>query len=111
MVKSARNYAPAHRSMANPNAAVFLLRVRHLHHLTQKQAAKRAGISVGMLSMLEHGKRRPSVVTAAMLIDVYKIPADAAGVLWDEALPGVGNDSPYKRRRNCARSCAGCETR
>jgi len=103
MVKSA-SYAPAHRSMANPNVAVFLLRVRQLHHLTQKQAARRAGISVGMLSMLEHGKRRPSVVVAERLIDVYKIPADAAGMVWDEALAGVGKDSPYKRAKQLRRS-------
>jgi hypothetical protein len=46
MVKSA-GYAPAHHSMASPNVAVFLLRVRELHHLSQKQAARRAGISGG----------------------------------------------------------------
>ncbi len=62
MVKSA-SYAPAHRSMANPSVAVFLLRVRMMQALTQQQAAKLSGISVRMLSMLENGKRRPSVVT------------------------------------------------
>jgi transcriptional regulator with XRE-family HTH domain len=103
MVKAA-SYEPAHRSMANPNVAEFLLRVRELHHLTQKQAAKRAGISVGMLSMLEHGRRRPSVVTAAMLIDVYRIPPDAQALLMDEALPGVGKDSPYKRAKEVSRA-------
>jgi hypothetical protein len=38
MVKSA-GYVPAHRSMANPNVAVFLLRVRQLHHLSRTGSA------------------------------------------------------------------------
>jgi transcriptional regulator with XRE-family HTH domain len=92
-------YAPAHRSMANPNVAVFLLRVRKMHGLSQARAAKLAGISVGMLSMLEHGKRRPSIVVAEQLAEAYRIPLDARSMLMAEALPGVGKDSPYKHAK------------
>lgn len=49
--------------------------------------------------MLEHGKRRPSIVTAEQLADAYKIPADARSMLMAEALEGVGKDSPYKRQK------------
>jgi transcriptional regulator with XRE-family HTH domain len=82
----------AHRSMSNPGVAEFLAKVRKLHGLTQAEAARRARISVGMLSMLENGKRRPSVVVATSLANVYGIPDVARGLLMDEALPGVGKD-------------------
>lgn len=82
----------AARAMLNPNVAVFLARVRQLHGLTIEQAAGLAGISTGMLSMLEHGKRRPSVVVAERLIAAYKIPDSACGLLMGEAIPGVGKD-------------------
>jgi transcriptional regulator with XRE-family HTH domain len=82
----------AARAMLNPNVAVFLAKVRELHGLTLDQAAGLAGISTGMLSMLEHGKRRPSVVVALRLAEAYKIPDSARGLLLDEAIPGVGKD-------------------
>lgn len=78
--------------MSNPNVAVFLAKVRKLNGLTQAEAAARAQISTGMLSMLEHGKRRPSVVVAERLADAYGIPPDARGLLMGEALAGVGKD-------------------
>lgn len=82
----------AARSMRNPNVAVLLLRVRQLHRLTIAQVAELAGISVGMLSMLEHGKRRPSVVVAEHLADAYKLPPYAREMLLAEAIEGVGKD-------------------
>jgi transcriptional regulator with XRE-family HTH domain len=87
----------AARSMLNPDVAVFLRRVRQLHGLTGAQAARLAGISPGMLSMLEHGKRRPSVVVAERIADAYKIPHDARGLLMAEAIEGAGKDSPFRR--------------
>jgi transcriptional regulator with XRE-family HTH domain len=82
----------AARSMLNPKVAVFLLQVRQLHGLSLERAARLAGISTGMLSMLEHGKRRPSVVVALRLAEAYKIPDSACQLLMDEAIPGVGKD-------------------
>lgn len=88
----------AARSMVNPDVGVFLAKVRALHGLTIEQAARLAGISTGMVSMLEHGKRRPSIVVAERLADAYKIPEDCRAGLMAEALPGVGKDGPFKRR-------------
>lgn len=78
--------------MANPDVAVLLARVRGFHGLTQAQAARLAGISVGMLSMLENGKRRPSVVVAERIARAYSLPGSARAMLMAEALPGVGKD-------------------
>jgi transcriptional regulator with XRE-family HTH domain len=97
MVKS------GHRSMANPDVAVLLAAARRRRGLTIARAAALAGISAGMVSMLEHGRRRPSVVVAEVLADVYGLGDGDRGLLMAEALEGVGRDSPYylvqQRRR------------
>jgi transcriptional regulator with XRE-family HTH domain len=85
----------AHRSMRNPDVAALLARARTAAGLSQVQAACLAGISTGTVSMLEHGKRRPSTVVAGRLADVYRMPDVARELLMDEALPNVGKASPW----------------
>lgn len=88
-----------HRSMANPDVAVLLSAARRRRGLTIERAAALARISTGMVSMLEHGRRRPSVVVAEVLADVYRLGDRDAALLMAEALEGVGRDSPYYRAR------------
>jgi transcriptional regulator with XRE-family HTH domain len=96
MVKPART---AHRSMANPDVAVLLAAARRARGLTIARAADLAGISAGMVSMLEHGRPRPPVVVAEVLADVYGMAPGTRELLMAEAFEGVGRDSPFYRTR------------
>jgi hypothetical protein len=84
------------RRDGDPRVAELLRGARRLHRLTIEQAARLVPCSVGMWSMLEHARRRPSTVMAGAIADALKLPDNARELLMDAALPGVGRDSPYK---------------
>jgi hypothetical protein len=85
----------AHRS-CDPHAAAVLRRARAARGWSFSEAARRSGVSLRMIGLLEAAQRRPSVSTAVALIVAYRLTGDDAASVWAIALPLVGRDSPYK---------------
>lgn len=46
---------------------VDIKKLRFAREMTQTELAKRAGVKVQLVSMLEHGKRKPTIGTAKAL--------------------------------------------
>src|ERR671910_1870232 len=54
--------------MAN-DVAVRLKAVRQMHGLSQRELAKRAGVTNGMISLIEQGRVSPSVASLKKVLD------------------------------------------
>ena len=81
----------------DPAVAKILARRRRELGWSLREAARRAGVSSGMVAMLEHGERAPSAALARELVLAYSLARADADALRSAALPGVGRDSPYRR--------------
>jgi hypothetical protein len=90
-------FRTAHRNL-DPAVAAMLASNRTLLGWSYSTAARRTGISRGMLSMLEGGHRVPSTVLAEALIDGYRLDAADARLLRSVSLPYVGRASPLRAR-------------
>lgn len=88
----------AHRNLP-PDVAEMLHMARLGHGWTKSEAERRTGISRRMITLLERGERYPSQTLAEDLIDGYRLGELNADRLRGIALPNVGRDSPYRRRR------------
>lgn len=71
---------------------------REERRMSVRGTARLAGVSPGYYSRVESGHRIPSTVVAALIAQVLELPDDMAEWLQEEALPGVGRDSPYRKR-------------
>jgi transcriptional regulator with XRE-family HTH domain len=91
-----RSFAPAHRE-GDPRVAAVLRARRRGLGLSTERAAKRAGCSTGMWSMLENCKRVPSVVMAEAIADALHLTGDDRALVLGAGLEGVGLDSSFKR--------------
>lgn len=76
----------------------MLRSARSARRWSLREAAKRTGVSTGMLVHLEKGRRLPSVPLAEDLIAGYGLSPWEAGQLRAVALPDVGRGSPYRTR-------------
>jgi len=82
------------------DVAAMLRRARLARGWSLSEAERRSLISRRMLSLLEQGQRRPSVVLAESLVQAYRLgPGDSAR-LQAVAVENAGRDSPYRNRRN-----------
>jgi transcriptional regulator with XRE-family HTH domain len=83
-----RNYSNRHRLPRDLGGK--LREARNECGGTIHEAARRAGISSGMLSYLEHGLRAPGTVVAERLMEVYGLWDRVAEALLEAAIPDRG---------------------
>lgn len=91
--------------MRREGPSALLRRARRGAGLTQRELARRTGISQSVLSAYERGRRQPSVIAAARILDAAgfrfalkpRIDEDRAGVVLPQLL-GLADALPKRRR-------------
>jgi transcriptional regulator with XRE-family HTH domain len=63
--------------MPSADAGSVLRELRTLRHLSQEELARRAGLSMTYISLIETGKRNPTISSVARILE-------AIGVTWTE---------------------------
>jgi transcriptional regulator with XRE-family HTH domain len=89
----------AHRDLP-PDVAAMLRQARLARGWSLSEAERRTLISRRMLSLLERGERRPSVVLAESLVQAYRLGPVSSARLAAVAVRNAGRDSPYRNPAN-----------
>ncbi|WP_304153436.1 helix-turn-helix domain-containing protein [Megamonas hypermegale] len=58
--------------------------VRHEKNMTQKQLAKKAGVSTAMISFIENDKRQPTFYVIALIAKALDVTVDELVVIKDD---------------------------
>ena len=85
------------RHTVTPELAAMLADARRRRGWGQREAARNAEVSYGMIGHLEHGRRAPSAAVAENLIDAYQLGPAEAAMLRAEAVEDAGRSYPFKR--------------
>jgi transcriptional regulator with XRE-family HTH domain len=89
----------AHRSLP-PDVAAMLRQARLARGWTKSAAAGYTRVSRRMLTLLEQGQRRPSIVLAESLAQAYRLDPEDSARLMQAAVHNAGRDSPYRNPAN-----------
>jgi transcriptional regulator with XRE-family HTH domain len=82
------------RHTLDPAIGAMLARRRRQLGWSLRIAGRRAGISFGMIGMMERGQRAPSVVLAVHLARAYRLSDADVRLLLSGAISDVGRDWP-----------------
>ena len=80
--------------MAN-DVALRLKAVRQMHGLSQRELAKRAGVTNGMISLIEQGRVSPSVASLKKVLDSQRAYAGKVVPLRLTAYPDYNLAAKY----------------
>lgn len=92
------------RHTITPELAAMLTAARRRRGWGQREAARRIGVSLGMIGHLEHGRRAPSSVVAKAITVAYQLDTSEADMLFNEAVEDAGRSYPFKRGGRGARA-------
>jgi hypothetical protein len=79
-----------------PTIAHYAELVRISGEIRMIEEGPRSRARTGYVSLLEHGKRVPSVAVAQLLIDAYELPDGIARALREVTRPFAGRSSPCR---------------
>lgn len=85
------------RHTITPELAAILAAARRRRGWGQREAARRIGVSLGMVGHLERARRAPSSMVAEAIIGAYRLDPGEALMLRSEAIEDAGRSYPFKR--------------